>query len=255
MQLLTLFSLQKTLALLAMPAGFLWLLLLLACLFCFRRRQKALGVFLLAIALLYACAGSIHFGALLTARLESPIHPVDPAVAGPFEAVFVLGGGSDEDPSGRPELGSSGDRIRLAASLWHLGRTRLLVASGMSRDSLRGVRNDGAETRRLWRELGVPDSAILVVNAPCWVTRDEIAAYRSLQARHGWKRMALVSSATHLPRALALARRVGLEVTPLGADWRGRPRAFQFQDLVPRAEGFLDVQRACWEYLGRWVGR
>ena len=67
--------------------------------------------------------------------------------------------------------------------------------------------------------------------------------------------MALVSSASHLPRALALAQQAGPGVTPLGADWRGRPRAFQFHELVPQGEGFLEVQRACWEYLGRWVGR
>jgi uncharacterized SAM-binding protein YcdF (DUF218 family) len=252
---MTLFALQKTLALLLMPVGLLWLLLLLACRLCFRRGQKALGAFLLALALLYACAGNLHLGALLMARLESSVPAVNPAAAGPFDAVFVLGGGSEEDPFGRPELGRSGDRIHLAARLWHLGRTRLLVASGMGRGSLRGARNGGEETRVLWRELGVPDSAILVVSEPCWVTRDEIAAYRGLQQRHGWKRMALVSSAAHLPRAMALARRAGLEVVPLGADWRGRSLAFQLQDLVPQADGFMDVQRACWEYLGRWVGR
>jgi uncharacterized SAM-binding protein YcdF (DUF218 family) len=250
-----LLSIQKTLGLLVMPAGFLWLLLLVAGLLCFRNRQKPLAAFLFALALLYACAGNVHLGAALMARLESSIPPVDPAAAGPFDAVFVLGGGSEEDPRGRPQLKCAGDRIHLAARLWHLGKARLLVASGTSRDSLRGVRNGGEETRVLWRELGIPDSAILAVVEPCWVTRDEIAAYRRLQERHGWKHLALVSSASHLPRAMALARQAGLEVVPLGADWRGRPRAFQFQNLVPQAEGFMNVQLACWEYLGRWVGR
>ncbi len=252
---MTLFSIQKTLALLLMPAGFCWLLLLGAGLVCFRRRQRTLASFLLALALLYACAGNVHLGAALMARLESSIPPVDPATAGPFEAVCVRGGGSYEDALGRPELNYSGDRIHLAARLWHLGKTRLLVASGMGRDSLRGVRNGGEETRTLWLELGIPASAILVVEEPCWITRDEIAAYRRLQERHGWKRMALVSSASHLPRAMTLARQVGLEVLPVGADWRGRPLAFQLQTLVPQADGLLDVQRACWEYLGRWIGR
>lgn len=251
---MTLFSIQKMLALLLMPAGLCWLLLLGACLVCFRRRQKPLAACLLALALLYAFAGNVHLGAALMARLESSIPPVDPAAAGPFEAVFVLGGGSEEDPLGRPQLAFSGDRIHLAARLWHLGKARLLVASGMGRDSLRGIRNGGEETRVLWRELGIPDSAILVVEEPCWITQDEIVAYHRLQTRHGWRRMALVSSASHLPRAMALARQAGLEVVPLGADWRGRPPAFQLQNLVPQANGFMDVQRACWEYLGRWVG-
>ncbi len=252
---MTLLSIQKTLAMLVMPAGLLWLLLLLASLLSFRKWQKPLGTLLLAMALLYACAGNIHLGAALMARLESSIPPMDPGRVDPFEAVFVLGGGTDEDPAGRAQLGLAGDRVYLAARLWHLGKARRLVTSGMGRDSLSGIRNGGEETRALWRGLGIPDSAILVVKEPCWITRDEIAAYRRLQERHGWKRMALVSSASHLPRALALARQAGLAVTPVGANWRGRSRAFQLQDLVPQADGFMDVQRACWEFVGRWVGR
>jgi uncharacterized SAM-binding protein YcdF (DUF218 family) len=131
----------------------------------------------------------------------------------------------------------------------------LLVASGLSRDGLQGIRNAGEETRTLWRDLGIPDRAILVVEDPCWITRDEISAYRRLQDRFGWKHLGLVSSASHLPRAMVLARKAGLAVTPLGANGRGRAQAFQLQSLVPQAGGFLDVNRACWEYLGRWVGR
>lgn len=252
---MTMYSLQKTIALLVMPAGLLWLLLLLACLLCFRNRQKPLAAFLLILAYLYACAGNVQLGAALMARLESSIPPVELNLSEPFDAVFVLGGGSDEDPLGRPQLTYSGDRICLAARLWHRGNARLLVASGMGLDSLRGVQNGGVESRAIWRDLGVPDSAILVVEESCWITRDEIAAYRQLQGRYGWKRMGLVSSAAHLPRALALAKKMGLEVTPLGADWRGRRHAFQLQSLVPQADGFMNVQRASWEFVGRWLGR
>jgi len=250
-----LFSIQKTLALLLMPAGFCWLLLLLSCVLCWRRGQKRLGAGLLAIALLYAGAGNVYVGAALMAKLEASIPPVDLNQEAPFDAVFVLGGGSEEDPFGAPQLNFAGDRICLAARLWHAGRARFLVASGMGRDSLRGPRNLGEETRTFWRDLGVPDGAILVIKEPCWITRDEISADRKLQLRFGWQRVALVSSASHLPRALALAKGAGLVVTPLGADWRGRPRSFQLQFLVPQGEGFMDVQRACWEFLGRWVGR
>jgi uncharacterized SAM-binding protein YcdF (DUF218 family) len=252
---MSLFALQKTLGFLLMPAGLVWLALLTAALVCFRRRQRSLGVCLLATFLIYGLAGNPQVGAALMARLEAEVPPVDLATAGPFDAVCVLGGGTEEDPFGQPELGRGGDRILLAARLWHGGRTPLLVASGWGRDSRRGPRDAGVETRRLWRDLGIPEGAILAVSEPCWITREEIAAYRRLQERHGWKHLGLVSSASHLPRALALARKAGLVVTPLGSDWRGRPRPFQLQDLVPQADGFMDVQRACWEYLGRWVGR
>jgi uncharacterized SAM-binding protein YcdF (DUF218 family) len=251
----SLFALQKTLGLLAMPAGVLWLLLLASGALCLLRKQRLPAVLFLLVAAGYALAGNVYLGSRLMARLEAGVPPVDVAALAPFDAVFVLGGGSQQDPSGQAQANLSGDRIVLAARLWHAGKARLLVASGLSRDSLGGVRNLGSETRALWRGLGVPDSAILVADEPCWNTRDEILADRRLQLRHGWKRVGLVSSAWHLPRAMALAKRAGLDATPLGADWRGRPHPFQLQLLVPQQEGFMDVQRACWEFLGRRLGR
>ena len=250
-----LLSCQKVIALLVMPMGLFWVLLLgggvLAC----RRRRWRTGLIWFAAALLYAAAGNVHLGAALMAGLEGRMAPVDLATVQPFEVVFVLGGGSDEDPLGRPELGMCGDRVALAARLWHAGKVRLLVASGCSRDGVHGFSDAGQQTRTLWLGLGVPDSAIRVVQEPCWITREEIAAYRRLQSRFGWRRMGLISSAWHLPRAMGLAGRAGLAVTPLGADWRGRRRPFQVRDLVPQPDGLLYVQWACWEYLGRWVGR
>lgn len=248
-------ALEKTVGLLGMPAGLLWLFLLASAAFCLLRRQRLPAVLFLLVAAGYALAGNVYLGSALMARLEAGVPAVDVAALAPFDAVCVLGGGSQQDPFGGAQANLSGDRIVLAARLWHAGKARLLVAGGRSRDSLGSPRDLGQETRALWRGLGVPDSAILVVDEPCWNTRDEILADRRLQLRHGWQRVGLVSSAWHLPRALALARRAGLDATPLGADWRGRPHPFQLQLLVPQQEGFLDIQRACWEWLGRRLGR
>jgi len=252
---MSLFALQKTVAYLAMPAGLLWLFLWGACALCFRRRQRGPAWAFLGAALCYGAVGNVHLGTALMARLERAIPPPAVAALEPFDAVCVLGAGSDQDPFGGVQLSSAGDRIFVAARLWHEGKARLLVASGYGRDSVRGPRDGGQETRQLWQGMGVPDSAILVVPEPCWNTRDEIAAYRRLQQRLGWRRMALVSSASHLPRALILARRAGLAMTPVGADWQGRRVAFQLQTLVPQMDGFDRVQRASWELLGGWLAK
>jgi uncharacterized SAM-binding protein YcdF (DUF218 family) len=250
-----LFSLEKTLALLLMPTGLIWLLILAAALLCWRRRQRGPAALCLGIALLYAAAGNVYVGGALMGSLERTTRPVNVDALQPFDAVFVLGGGGDQDEEGNPELSTAGDRIFLAARLWHAGKARMLVASGMAHDGFHGVEDGGQETRVLWRGVGVPDQAILAVAEPCWVTRDEIGAYARLRAKYGWRRMGLVSSASHLPRAMALAAKAGLEVTPLGADRVGRPHPFQLQHLVPQGVGFLGTQRACWEYVGRWLGR
>ena len=194
-------------------------------------------------------------GVALIGSLERRIPPVRVEAMEPFDAVCVLGGGSEQDPAGAPELSSAGDRVFLAARLWHAGKARLLVTSGASHNGIAGFRDGGQETRALWLAVGVPDRAILPVPEPCWNTRDEIRANAGLQARYGWKRMGLMSSASHLPRAMALAARAGLAFTPLGADRLAHSYPFQLQLLVPQGEGFQTTQRACWEFLGRWLER
>ncbi|HEX9081835.1 MAG TPA: ElyC/SanA/YdcF family protein [Holophagaceae bacterium] len=253
---MNLFTLQKTLGLLAMPAGLFWLLLGATGFLCLRRNQRLAGWTLCGLALIYALIGNIYVGSALMTRLEAGVPAVDLARLAPMDAVFVLGGGTEQDPFGGPQLGQAGDRVLLAARLWHAGKARILVASGMSRDSATGkVRDLGQETRQLWRDLGIPDSAIRVVATPCWNTREEIAADRALQQREGWSRIGLLTSAWHLARARALAKRAGLEAIPLGSDWQGRPHPFQVQMLVPQSQGFEQVQKACWEWLGRRAGR
>lgn len=241
------FAFTKLLGMLAMPLGLLWLGLMVACGFAWRR-SRALSLALGGLALFLGLAGNVQVGAALAARLEAGV-PAAP-LGEPLEAVFVLGGGSALDPQGRPGVGSHGDRLVAAARLWHQGHTRLLVASGAAAD-----RDLAAETLWIWRDLGIPESALRVVPETCLNTSQEVAAYRRLQLREGWGRVGLLTSAWHLPRALALAEREGLAVLPLPADAQGRQVPFRLWHLVPQEEGLERTQLVAWEYLGRAVGR
>jgi uncharacterized SAM-binding protein YcdF (DUF218 family) len=247
-------ALTKLLGYLLLPTGLLWLGLLWAAVWAFRRRSRGLGAWLVLLFLGFTLAGNLQLGHLLMAQLESSI-PQFPADGAPLDALFVLGGGTEVASQGSPLLKSSGDRVLEAARLWHAGRVKRLVASGTSDDDRRGRRDLGLETRAIWMDLGIPTEAIQVIEEPCLTTRDEIKAYTRLQAREGWHRVGLLSSAWHLPRALALARRNGLDVIPIPSDRRGRIPKVQLWHLVPQQEGFQNTQLACWEVLGRWVGR
>lgn len=247
-----LFFMRKILGLLVMPIGLIWLGLLTATWLCWRRGQRRLGIGMTVLSLFYTVVGNPHTGFALMASLERQIHPVDIATLEPFDAVCVLGGGSEQDPSGRTQLGTNGDRIVMAARLWYAGKAKLLVASGCGDNGPKGSRRDlTRETRDLWLSLGIPGEAIRQVEEPCWTTHDEIQAYGRMRKRYGWTRVALISSASHLPRALAEASKVGLDVVPIGSDWRSRDRPILPQDFVPQAAGFENAQCACWEYVGR----
>lgn len=246
---------EKALARLVMPPGLLWaagyagLLGLLAR----GRRRSAVVAGLLWLG--YTVAGNLWVGGLALRALEAPYH-ADPVLAAPLDAVLLLGGGTSVRPDGAPQLAQSGDRVRVAARLQRTGQTRLLITSGTSVAGLQQAeaRDLAQETRALWLEMGVPEEAIVTVPGPR-NTREEIAALKALKAERGWQRVGLVTSAWHLPRAMALAEAAGLDLVPFGADFRGEAPVAGFFGLIPSANGFYRVQAAAWEYLGRWLGR
>jgi uncharacterized SAM-binding protein YcdF (DUF218 family) len=250
--------LQKTAGFLLMPAGLLWMGLIVATVAAWRRGtdgRRRMAVPLLLLTLAYTLAGNIHVGHALMRRLEGRIPGLGEVPDAPFDAACVFGGATERDAFGRPQLACSGDRLFAAARLYHAGLARMLVASGVSEDDPSGPRNLGAEARALWVSVGVPESAIHVVETPCRVTKEEVAAFGALKERLGWKRVALVSSAWHLPRIQRLAKTAGLDGIPYGSDWRGRQHVFQWQDCVPQGAGFWRVNLAVWEFVGNLAGR
>lgn len=245
---------DKLLTRLALPAGLLWAGLLAGAWLTALRQRHRLSLMLVAGWVLYTAAGSGWLGDALLASLERG-YALPPASAR-FEAIAVLGGGTDETPWGAPQLSLSGDRVRVAGALWRGGQTPLLVASGTSIGGLdQPHRRDlGAETRALWAQMGVDPRAVITVPGP-FNTRTEIEALAAEAHRRGWTRVGLVTSAWHLRRAMRLAERFDLPAVPIPADVRGGVAPLNALGLVPTGSGFYRVQIALKEYLAALVGR
>ena len=240
--------LRKAFALLMMPVGLLWIALIAAWLRWRKEPQLKWGLGLLMIA--YTLAGNGAIGSALMRNLEAPYQHLRPLQSEPgFDAVFVLGGGTRLTPSFEAQLGPSGDRVRLGAALYTAGLTRRLVTSG----SGFYIRDVTQETTALWRLMGVPDTSIHKL-PDARNTAQEIGLYADLIRRQGWRRVGLVTSARHMRRAQALARRHRLTMEPLPADFRAGPGGPDFLALIPDGHGFHTVGEACWEYLGILYG-
>ncbi len=256
---------EKIVGRLAMPPGILFVAGWLASLLVLRRNPRR-GALVLAALVFYAASGSEYLGGRLATSLEAPYRDVVPLAEAPFDAVFVLGGGvtptpdiggarSDDVPAtARGQLGSSGDRVALAARMHHAGLAPLLVASGRSVPSVGPSWESGPVTAAIWQSLGVPASAIVVLEG-VHNTSMEIRAYAALARERRFRRVGLVTSAWHLRRAMALAAREGFDAVPLPADRRGEPTWYGFLSVVPSGAGFESVSRASWEWLARAVGR
>lgn len=235
---------QKLAGQLLMPLGLVWLALGLFTAAAGLGRRRGWCAALLAVFVLLTVSGSNWVGSWMMRDVEAALSLSDPIVGEPLEAVLVMGGGSYRRRDGFPQLAPSGDRLMVAAHLYHAKRTPLLVASG-----------DLAEdARMLWERIGVPRSAVICLGEQINST-EEVLAYRHLIEERGWKRIGLVTSAWHLPRALRLCARQGFMPEPIPCDWLGDVPEFHPRELLPSADGMVKTTRAMWERLGAVAGR
>ena len=95
--------------------------------------------------------------------------------------------------------------------------------------------------------LGV-DRNNLVLDTGSKDTKDQAVSIKKLV---GNDRFALVTSAAHMPRAMALFRKQGLAPLPAPTDfWVKQSQGFNPRDLFPDASNFGKMERATHEFLG-----
>jgi uncharacterized SAM-binding protein YcdF (DUF218 family) len=248
------YELRKFVGACLMPAGLVWLGLLAFARVLAERVGRHFAGAALALWLLYTLAGNAWFGSAALMWLQRGYVGLDPFGQGQFDAVLVLGGGVDVAGDGRPMLTAAGDRVVLAVRLFRAGKTPLLVTSGPYVPLPGGgATSTAAATAAIWRQLGVPDENIALLEGPR-TTSDEVLALKKAVPERGWRRVGVLTSAWHLRRAMRLCRRSGIEVTPLAADAVRLPQV-RLRWLVPQDIGFFQVQAACWELLGALAGR
>ncbi len=169
---------------------------------------------------------SLGVGFLLLFLIGSPIvsysvmsvlegwYPSTRSLDGPYDAIVVLGGGIKERGTLRPAVELSDEtRLRTLCGV-DLYQQRaagtLLMTGGDTR--VFGVGPREAPAMKEWAvRLGVPSDAILIDDQARTTYENAIGTKRVLGNAAS---ILLVTSAYHIPRATALFRKQGFEVTP-----------------------------------------
>lgn len=246
--------LQHGLTRLVMPCGLIWIGIGLCAAVAWRAKQRWLARSLMLLLVVYTLAGNLWVSTAINYYLERPYRDrtIDPAAR--YDAVIVLGGSTDDAPNGRPYLNSSGDRVMLAARLYHRGQTEYVVCTGARANKKPDGRRDPAESAALILvDVGVDGDRIVRMGGR--FTKEEMTEIKRLVNTRGWKRVGLITSAWHMRRAMRLAKRVGLEVTPLAADFHSRFPPWDPFDVIPRSDALRATDLACRELLAGLVGR
>ena len=171
------------------------------------------------------------------------------------QAMVVLGGGVSP-PSGKAtdiNLGAAADRVWYVARLFHAGKAPLLLLSGGS-DPQRHAFSEARAMAIFLQDLGVPEQA-LVLEEASRNTLENAAFTAQLLNERGIRHVLLVTSALHMPRALALFAAQGLQVEPAATDFESDSPPPGALAWLPDAEALDGSGRAMKEWVGKWVGR
>jgi uncharacterized SAM-binding protein YcdF (DUF218 family) len=227
-------------------------LLLGVSVYAFRHRETRIGRarWLLIVAMVVVdVASTTPLANAVIARLERE-HPAPTGrmTAGDGQPlIVVLSSGWARRRDGRWEvrLDEAGwERLHAGLRLWRDVGGRILFAGGSAPD---GSASEAGLMAEIAAGCGVPPSAILV-DPRSRTTYENLAISRELIAAHRG-RVWLVTSAMHLPRALAVADKLGLRVEPYPCDHR----AIQFRHWyawLPDAGGAMLLGDALHEVLG-----
>lgn len=251
--------LSKLLPLLFYPLGLAIVLSIVGLIWLKRRRPKQASTFvILAIWLLYISSTELAAHAL-TRSLEFQNLPTAIATA---DAIVVLGGATKpaQTPRILPEVSEAGDRVIYAAKLYKDGKAPKIILSGGRVTWKDETGSESSDMAILLDLLGVPRSAILE-DPTSLNTRQNAINVQQIVDREQFQKLILVTSATHMPRSLAIFRRLGMDVAPaptdfyiVQADQRMNPQG-RLLSLLPDAENLLLTTRSLKEYVGLWVYR
>ena len=242
---------------LVQPLGIAALLWVLAALAWWHRRPRwAAAGAILGIAAILAFA-SWPVGMAMLRALEDDYPPTLPAAAPTADAIVVLGGATFPPVPPRLEIDVDDgfDRLLHGLRLWRAGKAPWLILSGGAMPELDGSPvTEAASLRSLALEYGVPDTA-LVLEERSRTTRENALYVAEILRARGLRRVLLVTSASHMRRALGVFQALGIDAVPAPTDYRAVPAPLNPGRLLPRLDALEYSTWALKEYVGCWVYR
>jgi uncharacterized SAM-binding protein YcdF (DUF218 family) len=184
-------------------------------------RQRSLRTLLgVGFLVLFLSAAPIVSYALMS-MLES-WYPPPGSLSGRFDAIVVLGGGIKDRGTLRPTVELSDETRRrtwCGVELYQQQASgRLVMTGGDARVFGSGPRE--APAMKEWAvRLGVPSDAVLIDDQARTTYENALG---TKQVLGGANSIVLVTSAYHLPRATALFKKQGFEVTPSPCGYHAR---------------------------------
>lgn len=249
--------LSKLLPLLIYPIGIVSLLLVAALLLVWRHPRWTAIALILALAVLVVPSSPVAARGLVRSLEQQYVPPPSPLPTA--DAIVVLGGALRPQVPPRPwiDVMESGDRILHGVRLYQAGRAPKLIFSG-GRIDWKGAsgKSEAADMTRLATALGVPEADI-IEEPESLNTYQNALKVRQVLEESGMTQILLVTSATHMPRAMAVFRHLGIAAIAAPTDFlttsareTSASAEGRILNILPNAESLYHFTRAMKEYVG-----
>ncbi|MCV3764502.1 YdcF family protein [Rhizobium sp. TRM95796] len=213
-----------------------------------RRLGYVAGALALAIPL---AAGFTPLGNLPVAVLEDRF-PV-PDLTEPPTGVVMLGGAVDLHLSvtrGQVILNDAAERVTETAALANRFPTmRVFLSGGWSSDTDKGRVSESSFARQALIGMGVAPERIEMEENSRTTFENAVETRKAIEPKPG-ERWLLLTSASHMPRSVAVFREQGLDLVPYPVDYRTRGLAHPLNRPRSTAVGLTNLDLAAHEWIG-----
>jgi uncharacterized SAM-binding protein YcdF (DUF218 family) len=211
-------------------------------------RKKASLVYVITSMIMGWTITTPAFSSFIMSGLETRFSPFSAADSPTADAIAVLGGSLKTRLSSEQEvaLSDSSNRILNASRLYRYKKAPVVIAAGGAEIN----EPEAYAMRDLMVEWGVPATAILI-ETKSLNTYENAVNVKPILKSHNINNVLLVTSAIHMPRALATFRSVGINAIPSPTDYKTLDRNNGYlTTFLPDIEAFHGTLRALNEYLG-----
>jgi uncharacterized SAM-binding protein YcdF (DUF218 family) len=245
------FTLSKVLGFLAWPSNVLMAIGLAGLVLLCTRFQRLASWLIVTSLVLIAIAGISPLGSVLILPLEQRFPPWD-AARGPPDGLVVLGGVISPDVSAARNvvaLDETAERLTVAAELARRYPNARIIFTGGSSALIFDEPVEAPFAVRQLQDLGVARERITADDKSRNTIENAEFSRRIANPKPG-ERWLLLTSAYHMPRAMAAFRLAGFPVEAYPVDWRTRGPIDMARPFPLLADGLRRTDTAVHEWVG-----
>lgn len=248
------FLLQKFISnILISPGIFIILLIIIFIMSLSKKSLKKMKLLLMMLVIGVYLLSIEPIKDLVVQPLEKSYHPITKSQLNKVDCYVILGGGIfDNVPkslvytTGSPSK-SALFRVIEGVRLYKELPKKIIITGGIVYS---GQKSEGSIYKGLMVDLGVPENDI-IIEGKSRTTEENAKLTKGIMDKNKYKKVALITSATHMKRSVYIFEKYGVDVIPSPTGYVSRyKKNYGVESYFPNSNNYVDIRSAIWEYIG-----